>query len=221
MGAFEAVLTFLGSSLCHQLDERSFFIDGFQMPLCARCLGLHLAFLVSAAMIMTRRDSRLSGLPPARSMVALGVLMIPAMADVILSYLDVVDSDNTRRVVTGALFGAALAFVLVPFVRSLLAGGPPRGTSMTTVSHLAMLAGAFSVATALALLSESSEPLFYAVAAAGIVGMFATFFGLVLLLTLLLTDERRWAETLRLTVAAAATPLMLVLLALLHGAALD
>ena len=221
MEAFESILTFLGSSLCHQLEERSFSIDGFQMPLCARCLGLHLAFLVSAMLILVRRDPRLSGLPSARSMVAVGALMIPAMADVVLSYLGIIDSDNTRRVVTGALFGAVLAFVLVPFIRSLLAETTRSGTSMTSASHFVMLIGAFSIATVLALLAESSEPLFYAVATAGIVGVFATFFSLVLLLTLLLTERRRWTEMVKLTFAAAATPLLLVSLALLHGAVLD
>ena len=221
MGAFESILTFLGSSLCHQLEERSFFIDGFQMPLCARCLGLHLAFAVSAALILARRDQRLSGLPPTRSMVALGALMAPAMADVILSYLGVIDSDNTRRVVTGALFGAALAFVLVPFVRSQLTGEARHGTTMTAAAHYAMLAGAFIAATALALLAESSEPLFYVVATAGVVGVFATFFSLVLLLTLLMTESVRWSDPARLTVAMAATPLLLISLALLQGAVLD
>ena len=220
MEALESILTFLGSSLCHQLEERSFSIDGSQMPLCARCLGLHLAFLASAMLILARRDPRLSGLPSARSMVALGALMAPAMADVVLSYLGAIDSDNTRRVVTGALFGAALAFVLVPFVRSLLAEEARHGTSMTSASHFAMLVGAFSVTTALALLSESSETLFYAVATAGIVGVFATFFSLVLILTLLATEGMRWTSTVKLTVAAAATPLLLVCLALVHETAL-
>jgi uncharacterized membrane protein len=31
-----------GSVLCHQLPERSFFLDGHQLPVCARCTGLYL-----------------------------------------------------------------------------------------------------------------------------------------------------------------------------------
>ena len=32
----------VGSVICHQLPDRSFFIDGWQMPVCARCTGLYL-----------------------------------------------------------------------------------------------------------------------------------------------------------------------------------
>ena len=31
----------IGSYLgCHQMPERSFFINGYQMPICARCVGV-------------------------------------------------------------------------------------------------------------------------------------------------------------------------------------
>jgi uncharacterized membrane protein len=220
MGALESVLTFLGSSLCHQLEERSSYIDGFQMPLCARCLGLHLAFLISATLIMVRRDSRLSGLPSARSMVAIGLLMAPAMADVALSYLGVVETDNVRRAVTGAMFGAALAFVLIPFIRSVLSKDDPRGTCMGAASHWAMVMAAASAAIALALLSESSKELFYAVAVTGIAGVFATMFCLLLLLTLLLAENMPWKDSTKVALSAAVTPAFLVLLALLHEATL-
>ena len=33
----------VGSVICHQLPERSFFIDGRQLPVCARCLGLYVS----------------------------------------------------------------------------------------------------------------------------------------------------------------------------------
>lgn len=218
MGALESVLTFLGSSLCHQLTERSYFIDDFQMPLCARCLGLHLGFLISAAIILARRDPRLSGMPSLRSLVALGLIMLPAMADVMLSYTGMVDTDNARRVVTGVLFGTALAFLLVPFIRSLLTASGPKGASLGSPSHWIIMAMAAVAACALALSAESSEWLFYAVAIAGIAGVFATMFSLVLVLTTLVTDETEWMNSAKMAASAVVTPLLLVLLALLHGA---
>jgi len=42
----DLVLAFVyaaGSVLCHQLPERSFFLDGHQLPVCARCTGLYLS----------------------------------------------------------------------------------------------------------------------------------------------------------------------------------
>jgi uncharacterized membrane protein len=32
-------------SFCHQLPERSFFLNGKQFPVCARCTGIHIGYL--------------------------------------------------------------------------------------------------------------------------------------------------------------------------------
>ena len=32
-------------SFCHQLPERSFFFNGKQFPVCARCTGIHIGYL--------------------------------------------------------------------------------------------------------------------------------------------------------------------------------
>ena len=160
----------------------------------------------------------MSGLPSIRSMIALGFVMLPAMADVMLSYTGMVDTDNARRVVTGVLFGTALAFLLVPFIRSLLTASGPKGASLGSPSHWIMMAMAAVAACALALSAESSEWLFYAAAIAGIAGVFATMFSLMLVLTALATEEIEWRSSAKMATSAVVTPLLLVLLALLHGA---
>ena len=38
-----------GSVVCHQIPDRSFFLDGRQFPVCARCTGLYLSGLVGLA----------------------------------------------------------------------------------------------------------------------------------------------------------------------------
>jgi uncharacterized membrane protein len=43
MDLFFAFLYASGSVICHQLPERSFFLDGRQLPVCARCTGLYLS----------------------------------------------------------------------------------------------------------------------------------------------------------------------------------
>jgi uncharacterized membrane protein len=42
MDLFVAFVYAVGSVICHQMPERSFFIDGRQLPVCARCTGLYL-----------------------------------------------------------------------------------------------------------------------------------------------------------------------------------
>ena len=38
----------LGEMLgCHQMPERSFFIKGFQFPVCARCIGVILSAIIA------------------------------------------------------------------------------------------------------------------------------------------------------------------------------
>ena len=43
MDLFLAFAYAAGSVVCHQLPERSFFLDGRQLPVCARCSGLYLS----------------------------------------------------------------------------------------------------------------------------------------------------------------------------------
>ena len=40
-----AVIYAAGSLVCHQRPERSFYRDGAQLPVCARCLGLYVGGL--------------------------------------------------------------------------------------------------------------------------------------------------------------------------------
>jgi len=48
-GYAAAVLYAVGSFVCHQIPERSFHLAGFQLPVCARCLGLYAGVSIGAA----------------------------------------------------------------------------------------------------------------------------------------------------------------------------
>jgi uncharacterized membrane protein len=52
-----AVAYGLGSFICHQLPERSFHLAGFQLPVCARCLGIYIGVSSGVAYAWTRRRS--------------------------------------------------------------------------------------------------------------------------------------------------------------------
>jgi uncharacterized membrane protein len=43
MDLFVAIIFSIGSVICHQIPERSFFLDGHQFPVCARCTGLYVS----------------------------------------------------------------------------------------------------------------------------------------------------------------------------------
>lgn len=152
-----------------------------------------------------------------RHMLALGVLMVPAVIDVSLSYLGLIDSDNTRRAITGSMFGVALAFLLLPIIRSLMHSIPMLGGHALPATHLLPPVVLSVFASALALLSESSSALFYAVAILGIAGVFTTMLASVLLIVILVTDRTEWWDERRMETAGVITAVLLVALALVHS----
>jgi len=46
--ALSAAVYHIGSLVCHQLPERSFYFWGAQMPVCARCTGLYIGAAATA-----------------------------------------------------------------------------------------------------------------------------------------------------------------------------
>ena len=92
---------------CHCRKERSFHFRGIQFPICARCtgelVGMILFFCLCAWYI------------PNLGLTVL--LMIPLLIDGFLQFLTSYESTNSRRFVTGLLFGYACACL---FVKSIL-----------------------------------------------------------------------------------------------------
>jgi uncharacterized membrane protein len=43
MNLFVTFIFAVGGVICHQRPDRSFFLDGHQLPVCARCTGLYLS----------------------------------------------------------------------------------------------------------------------------------------------------------------------------------
>jgi uncharacterized membrane protein len=104
-----AFLFLFFSPICHQLPERSFFLWGHQLPVCARCTGIYMgAFLGS---LFARNES-----PPAWVLVA---ALVPLGVDG-GTQLFFRESTNTLRFVTGIIAGIAVAFYLVPGLTDLL-----------------------------------------------------------------------------------------------------
>ena len=53
-----AVVYGVGSFICHQLPERSFHLAGFQLPVCARCLGIYIGVSGGVAYVVDAAQSR-------------------------------------------------------------------------------------------------------------------------------------------------------------------
>lgn len=83
---------------CHQMPERSFFIKGYQFPLCARCTGILVGELVVLPTWTVYHPSVILSL----------FLIVPMACDGLLQYELYIMSNNGRRFVTGLFAGYGL-----------------------------------------------------------------------------------------------------------------
>jgi len=99
----------LGSSVCHQKDERSFHFGIRKFPLCARCTGIYVGFFIGMIIIW------LFVLPPLLSLFLILLMVVDGYAQLKTRY----ESTNTKRFITGFLFGVATVSLLVALLASL------------------------------------------------------------------------------------------------------
>ncbi|MBI4265608.1 MAG: DUF2085 domain-containing protein [Acidobacteria bacterium] len=127
------VLYLFGSVICHQLADRSFHLDGAQLPVCARCLGIYAGFAVGAVLSAgplacatalargtrptyerLRRPGaagRMIGAPRTRRLLIAAA--VPTALTVALEAAGLWHTSNLVRFVAGAPLGLALALVVV------------------------------------------------------------------------------------------------------------
>ena len=129
MDLFLAFVFAVGSVICHQLPERSFFIDGRQLPVCARCTGLYLSGAAGLAAWWTvklLRGWRPQAVPPASApwatagqarwtMGLLAIVAAPTAVSYLTGVFGVWDGSNLTRAVLavplGVVAGAVVAAV--------------------------------------------------------------------------------------------------------------
>ena len=92
--------------ICHRLPERSFFFRGHQFPVCARCTGFYIGFVLLILF-------ECIGFVPAFSfnLVIACILATPLMFDGTTQLLGLRESNNTLRFMTGMMFGLFLLFI--------------------------------------------------------------------------------------------------------------
>jgi uncharacterized membrane protein len=121
----------VGYAICHRIPERSFFFNGRQLPLCARCTGTFLgAVLGLTAMLLygRRRASQLPSVP----VLAMLVLFTGVWGfDGLNSYLTffpgaphLYEPRNWLRLTTGLLNGLSLVIFIFPIFNFTLWRAP-------------------------------------------------------------------------------------------------
>jgi uncharacterized membrane protein len=106
-------LTYVGASyICHQRPERSFHLDGHQLPVCARCTGLYLAAPIGLAgvLMLMRRRRGADDRTYRRWRVAIMLAAVPTAVSLGLEWIGGPGlSSNVSRAVTALPLGTALA----------------------------------------------------------------------------------------------------------------
>ena len=87
---------------CHQMAERSFFFKGYQFPVCARCTGVILGEVISLVLIILKIKVDIC--------FAIAILFIMGF-DWLIQYINILQSNNVRRLITGTLGGIGLTYI--------------------------------------------------------------------------------------------------------------
>lgn len=120
MNPLAAAVYWAGDANCHQLASRSYFLNGNQMPFCARDLGLFAGLVLGMAVALFTQ------VRPRLYLVALG--FVPMALDGGWQLLTDYESNNAVRLLTGILAGVSAAMLIhllaLSYKQSLSDKGP-------------------------------------------------------------------------------------------------
>jgi uncharacterized membrane protein len=117
-----AALYGIGSLVCHQIPERSFYIAGFQLPVCARCIGIYAGVAAGAARylwIRGRSERSVRAMAPRTARWLAVVAAAPTLTTVALEMTGVWQPSNSTRAIAGALLGFLIALVVMNALATL------------------------------------------------------------------------------------------------------
>lgn len=97
--------------VCHQQPERSFFIAGQPLAVCARCTGLYAGFALTTLLYPLFTSLRSTNTPERKW---LFIAVAPLTIDFGLGFLGIWENTHWSRFITGALFGSVVVFYVVP-----------------------------------------------------------------------------------------------------------
>lgn len=96
---------------CDQIPSHSFFIGGYQICLCARCLAIYSSLLLGGLLLAYLRKRR-----PVKALAVWTwvLLALPMALDGGTQFFGWRESNNALRVLTGLLFGLGTAWLTLP-----------------------------------------------------------------------------------------------------------
>jgi len=101
---------------CHQRADRSYFIEGHKLGVCARCTGLYAGFAITLLLYPLIRSLRINVNPPRHYLI---LAAIPLAVDFSLTFFGLWENTHTSRLLTGTLLGSVAVFYVMPGIVDL------------------------------------------------------------------------------------------------------
>ena len=117
-----AIIFSVGSVICHQIPERSFYWAGQQFPVCARCTGLYVSGTLGLIAWITIRAARRRpvAIDPGVALRLLAIAAVPTAVSLAAGLAGLWDGSNvTRAVLAVPLGGTAGAIVAAVATKDL------------------------------------------------------------------------------------------------------
>ncbi|WP_420644942.1 DUF2085 domain-containing protein [Candidatus Leptofilum sp.] len=195
---------YVGAAICHRITERTFTINGRQLPLCARCTGIYLGEAFSFVALMLAGRTRRTDLPSLPILLLLigfiGVMGFDGLnsySHFFPNFPHLYEPRNWLRLLTGSGAGLAMGLLIFPALMQTLwrqANGRSVIESGRELLGIMMLVG-----TAVLLVLSNQPLILYVMALVSVVGvlLIVTSLNAVFLLMLLKRDGQaiRWQET--------------------------
>lgn len=90
--------------MCHQRSDRSFFIKGKKFPICARCTGILIGYIVGIILAIITHCQYYAYFT---------LLLIPMIFDGGIQQIFSVESTNIRRLITGIAGGIGIIYIFI------------------------------------------------------------------------------------------------------------
>ena len=99
---------------CHQKPERSFFYKGYQFPVCARCTGVIIGEIITIILLIFKIKLN----------IVIDVVLLLIMGlDWFIQFVNILQSNNIRRFITGISGGIGLTYIyyfLIIYILNLI-----------------------------------------------------------------------------------------------------
>lgn len=193
----------IGYALCHQLPDRSFFFHEHQSPLCARCTGMYLGFLIGLVFLIVRRRTHSARMPATAIisvligfMTIMGIDGVNSTISIIPGAPQLYHTTNVHRIVTGTLFGIAMCMLFFPVFSTAIWRQPSGDRSVKNWRELIVLVlAAFAID---AVVLTQADWLFYPIMILSIAGplLLLGFMGAIIVLTMrnMVNTVDRWRQ---------------------------